>query len=32
MRAALRNNGISSFFLALFLAALVAQSVVGLHE
>jgi hypothetical protein len=32
MRAALRNNGISVFLLALFLAALVAQSVVGLQE
>jgi uncharacterized protein DUF6766 len=32
MRSALRNNGLSIFFLALFLIALVAQSIVGVHE
>ena len=32
MRAALRNNGLSLFFLGIFLATLVAQTFVGQHE
>jgi hypothetical protein len=32
MRSALRNNGLSLFFLGLFLIALVAQSLVGLRQ
>jgi hypothetical protein len=32
MRSALRNNGLSLFFLGLFLLALTAQSLVGLRQ